>query len=76
MLLKQTIPVLQVKANLSNAESHKQRQLWVLRGVESVPVGSRDVKGNCNKPDGNSSFSSHFPSEFPLNTQALTYLYF
>lgn len=49
MLLKQTISVLQVKANLSNAESHNQRQLRVHWRVESFPVGSRDVKGNCNK---------------------------
>lgn len=58
MLLRQTIPALQVKANLSNAESHKQRQPWVPWRLESVPDGSRDRRAT-QQPNGNSSFSSH-----------------
>lgn len=79
MLLKQTLPVLQVKANLSNAEnaeSHKQRQLRGHWRVESAPVGSGDGEGQLQQTQRQFKLLFPLPSQFLVNTQALTYLYF
>lgn len=74
MLLKQTIPALQVKANLSNAEPQAETTQSALR-LEPVPDGPREWRA-MQPPQWQFKLLSHFPSEFPVNTQALTYLYF